>query len=196
MSRYCMKCGKETDGTAEKCPFCGAVQDIVQTTKKSDPLVGIVAIISTVLIVIIVALNLTVFNNEYKKPLDNMFKAIETGDGEYLEEAFPEYLTDELIDPDEAASSLKAAMTVVLGEDFEISYDIKGKEKINKDTLQKMEDRINKDYNEDISISGGYIVEVELEFSGNKEKSTTDKIKVYRINGNWSLTENITEGLF
>lgn len=196
MSRYCMQCGKETDGTAEKCPHCGAVQDTAQTVKKSDPLVGIVAVISTVLIVIIVVLNLTIFNNEYKKPLDNMFKAIETGDGEYLEEAFPEYLTDELVDPDEAASSLKAAMTVVLGEDFEISYDIKEKEKISKDTLQNVEDRINKDYDENVSISGGYIVEVEIEFSGNKKKSTTDKIKVYRINGDWHLTENITEGLF
>lgn len=196
MGRYCIKCGKETDETSEKCPFCGAVQDMAQTAKKSDPLVGIVAVISTVLIVIIVALNLTIFNNEYKKPLDNMFRAIETGDGEYLEEAFPEYLTDELVDTDDAASSLKAAMTVVLGEDFEISYEIKEKEKINKNTLEKLEDRINKDYDENISISGGYVVEVELEFSGNKEKTTTDKIKVYRINGDWHLTENITEGLF
>lgn len=202
MSKYCMQCGKEIDNDLKKCSFCGAMQDMasvcdsIKKEKAFDPLVAVVTIISTILIIVIVALNLTIFNNEYKNPLDNMVKAMETGDGEYLEEVYPEYLMDDSVDPDEAASSLKAAITLIQGEDFEVSYEVIDKVKINKKDIEDFEERIHENYDDSVSVSGGYTVEIELFFSGNKEKTTTDKVKVYRIDGDWRLTENIAEGLF
>ena len=202
MSKYCMQCGKEIDDSANNCQFCGASQnysfDNNPAKKKMDPVVAIVAVISVILVVVIVVANLTIFNNEYKKPIKNIFRLIETGDSDYIDEIFPEYMID--VDDDELeemASQINSAAEAFFGEDFEISYDIIDKDDIDDDELEELEESIEKKYDENVNVSKGYTVEIEVTLeAGSKENTETTKLKVYKIDGDWCMTENIANGLF
>ncbi len=206
MSKYCMQCGKQIEDSANHCQFCGASQDMGfdtaavngKSTKNSSALVPVVAIISVILVVVIVALNLTVFNNGYEEPIENLFDAIEEGDGGYLEDAFPDYITDD-IDSDEIddiAKKLKAAMVVLVGEDFEVDYDVISKEKIDEKKLKKLEKSIKEDYDEDVDVEAGYNVKIEVVFEGDSKEGSTDEIPVYKIDGEWCVTDDFASGLF
>ncbi|MBE6844680.1 MAG: hypothetical protein E7508_03045 [Ruminococcus sp.] len=203
MNKFCMQCGKEIEKSANNCPFCGASQDTgfggaeVNNKKNKDLLVPIVAIVSVILVVVIVVANLTILNNAYKEPIDDFFKAVETGDGDYFEDAFPEYMTEDVDEFDDLASKLNSTFKKVLGKDFEISYEVIEKEKIDDDDLEDLEKSIDKNYDESVSVSDGYSVEIELTCkSDSMEESITTKINVHKIDGDWCLTENFVEDLF
>lgn len=206
MSKYCMQCGKQIEDNANHCQFCGASQDmgfdvtaVNGTAKKSSSgaLVPVVAVVSVILVVVIVLLNLTVFNNGYEEPIENLFDAIEEGDGDYLEDALPEYMDIDSEKMEDTAKKLKAAMVVMLGEDFEIDFDVIDKEEIDDKKLKKLEKSIKEDFDEDVDVDAGYNVEIEIFLEGDdKDESTKTKIPVYKIDGDWCITEDISSGIF
>ena len=200
MTRYCMNCGKEIDGRKSKCPYCktphvyGEDNNVFKAEKIYDPVVIITAVVSLILMAVIVILNLTVFNNKYKEPIDNIVSAVESGDVDYLIDAYPEYITDG--NEDELENDLKIShksFKLVLGEDFEISYEIINKEKIPRDELNELPADVSEEYDEDISVSDGYSVEADFTYEGDSiTKTITQKINVYKIDGDWCAYDNLT----
>jgi len=201
MSKYCMQCGKEVEDKANNCPYCGALQNysFENEKKKKDPVVVIVAAVTLVLAVVIVVANLTILNNGYKKPIKNLAKLIETGDIDYLEESLPEYLLDDIDDDelDEISDELKTFSKTFMGDDFDLSYDFVDKKEIDDDDLEELEDTVKEKYDEKVKVSKGYEVEVEVTIEIDSEsKSQTNKINVYKIDGEWCLAHDSLDRLF
>lgn len=197
MSKYCMQCGKEIDDNANNCEFCGSPQNYSiensPVQKKKDPVVAIVAIVSVILVVLIVFANLTIFNNEYKKPIDSLIRMVETGDSDYVEDVFPEYMFDEASSEklDETAEQITEMFKLHYGDDFEISYDIIDKSDIDDDKLEDLEKSIKKNFDEKVNVSKGYNVELELTIEADsKSNSNAVKCNVYKIDGDWCMIEN------
>ncbi|MGN0613520.1 MAG: zinc ribbon domain-containing protein [Porcipelethomonas sp.] len=205
MSKYCMQCGKEIEDNSKHCPFCGSLQDAGfeeynKSAKKKSPggaLVPIVAVCAAALAVGIVVLNLTVLNKGYEKPIDNLLKAMETGDGDYLEDVLPDYVYDDDGDFDKLATSLQAGLGLIYGDDLDISYDVTKKKDISDEKLKKLEESIESSYDESVNVSGGYELDVDISIEGDKREDTNSMtLKVYKIDGDWCITEDISSMLF
>ena len=173
MSKFCMQCGKEIEDSADICTFCGAAQgggvtsggtDTVKNTNKAVAV--IIAAASVILVILIVLVNLLFGGGGYKKPVDNMVKAMETGKGKYLYKAMPEFLieyqyedekkSDIYDDLDESMELITGMLEEEYGDDIKISYKIKDKDKIDKDDLEDLEDSIKDKYDEKVRVSKGY----------------------------------------
>ena len=99
MSKYCMQCGKEIENKDMHCKYCGASQENnfgvsphTDASGRGSLLVPIVAVLSVILVIVIVVANLTVFNNGYKKPIDNLVASINKMEYDYFEDALPEFV--------------------------------------------------------------------------------------------------------
>ncbi len=191
MSKFCMQCGKKIADNDMHCQFCGAPQDTgfnnpSNKKKKNDIIVPIVAICSVILIILIVIANLTIFNNGYKKPIEKLFDAFESGDLDDLEDALPEWFIDS---DDFDKKSLKKNLSLLADNDIELDYEEDEKEKIDDDELKNHEKEINKHYDENVDIDKGYNVTVKV-LMNIKDVEISNKMdfKVYRIDGKWYLT--------
>lgn len=210
MSKFCMQCGKEIGDKDLHCQYCGASQnndlglnDSLNKAHKnnSDHLVPIVAVCSLILVIIIVIANLTIFNNGYKKPIDSLFDAMESGDVDDLEDAFPEYYLDsDRYDDDEMEDSLEilSSSLDILGDDnLDISYEEISKESISDDELEKLETKIKKQYDEKVDVDKGYKVKIDMIIElGKLNQSHEMTINVYKIDGKWCITDNSLSGIF
>ena len=138
----------------------------------------------------------------YKKPVDNMVKAMETGKGKYLYKAMPEFLieyqyedekkSDIYDDLDESMELITGMLEEEYGDDIKISYKIKDKDKIDKDDLEDLEDSIKDKYDEKVRVSKGYELKVKMKIKGDDDKEEdTTTIKVYKIDGDWCLMDSI-----
>lgn len=208
MSKFCMQCGKEIEDSADICTFCGAAQgggvtyggtDTVKNTNKAVAV--IIAAAAVILVILIVLVNL-LFGGGYKKPVDNMVKAMETGKGKYLYKAMPEFLieyqyedekkSDIYDDLDESMELITGMLEEEYGDDIKISYKIKDKDKIDKDDLEDLEDSIKDKYDEKVRVSKGYELKVKMKIKGDDDKDEdTTTIKVYKIEGDWCLMDSI-----
>ena len=74
------------------------------------------------------------------------------------------------------------------GKNYKVSYKVKRKTKLDKDDFEDVEDLIDSLYDENVKVTGGYELKVELKLSakGDTEKSKTD-IYVYKIDGQWYM---------
>ncbi len=206
MSKYCMQCGKQIDDVAKHCPFCGSSQEMGfdavalnknNNKKRSSILVPAVAIVSVILVVIIVVLNLTILNDSYEKPIENFFEAIEESDGDYFIDALPDYIDADYKKMDNLATIMSSSMQLMAGEDFEIDYEILNKTKIDKKELEKLEKSIKKDYDEKVNVSAGYELNVKISVEGDEKGETIkNEMSVYKIDGKWCLTDELSSDMF
>lgn len=161
----------------------------------------IIAAAAVILVILIVLVNL-LFGGGYKKPVDNMVKAMETGKGKYLYKAMPEFLieyqyedekkSDIYDDLDESMELITGMLEEEYGDDIKISYKIKDKDKIDKDDLEDLEDSIKDKYDEKVRVSKGYELKVKMKIKGDDDKDEdTTTIKVYKIEGDWCLMDSI-----
>ena len=200
MSKFCMQCGKEIDDRDMHCQYCGASQENnfgaspdTEIKHKTDILVPVVAVISVLLVIVIVAVNLTVLNNGYKKPLDSLFAAINKREYDYLEDAMPDYITDhDDYDADKMEETFeKKALFKKFDNDIEFSYDVLDKKAIDDDKLEKLESKIKETYDESVDVEQGYDVKIEMTVTTEgKEDSQKLTIPVYEIDGKWCLTDD------
>lgn len=208
MSKFCMQCGSQIDDNAEICSSCGAAQSNVTTgneaggataVKKSSkaPLIAAVAVIVVVILLIFKAL----FGGNYKDPIDNMFKAMETGKGKYLYKALPSAAFDseefedmkksEIIEEfDEMAEYISESLEDAVGKNPKIKVKYLDKEKIDKDDLEEMEDDYKESTDQKIKVSKGYEVEIEVTIKGKDEKESTEMtLEVYKVDGDWCVMD-------
>ena len=197
MSKYCMQCGKEIDSKDQHCQYCGASQEndfgvskTVSAKSSGSLLVPIVAVLSVILVIIIVVVNLTIFNNGYKEPLDNLMEAIKSGEADYIEDALPDYITESDKYKSEDMDRALKLIAEAYGDDFDISYKVIDKKGIDSDDLDKLEDKIDKEYDESVDVEAGYKVKIEVTARYKGEKSSKSfTIPVYEIDGEWCITD-------
>ena len=198
MSKYCMQCGKEIGSKDMHCQYCGASQENnfgapahTETVKhKTDILVPVVAVISVLLVIVIVIVNLTVLNNGYKKPLDNLVASINKGEYDYFEDALPDFVTnDDKYDADETEKQFESSAKLAkFDDDMELSYEVLDKKVIDSDKLENLEKEIESSYDESVDVEQGYEVKIELKVTlEDKEDSHKMTIPVYEIDGKWCL---------
>lgn len=209
MSKFCENCGAEMDDNQTICPSCGtgvgteaeytnpvkeepAAQPTYEdTTTTSSPKsgngknIGIIAGVVAV-IAIIVAIIFSIFGKGYLKPIDNYFKGIQKADAKTYVKSSPAFVDADEDDYEDYLEERLDDLEDTYGEKVKITYKVKKKEKIKKGDLQDIQDYIEEEYDEEVKVSAGYELKLAVTFKGKKkEKTSTDKYYVYKIDGKW-----------
>ena len=200
MSKFCENCGAEMEDNQVVCPNCGNGAESAQepisdttssnTTGSNSSNVKNIAIIGGIAlaVVVIIAIILSIFGKGWKKPIDNYFKGMQKGDLKTYTKAYPDFYNDKMDLDDDDMEDMKDALEDEYGEKIKITYKITKNEKIKKDDLKKVQEYIEKVYDEDVKVSAGKELKVKSTFKGKDDSDTdTNKMYVYKINGKWKL---------
>lgn len=205
MSKFCENCGAEMDDNQVVCPNCGngaeakveetASVETEKTTTTSSSATssnnlkkyGIIGGIALGVIVIL-AIIINIVSNGWKKPIDNYFKGMEKANLKTYQKAYPDFYNDKMDLDQDDMDDMKDALEDKYGEKIKITYKITKSEKIKKDDLKKVQEYIQKVYDEDVKISAGKEVKVKATIKGKEDDDTdTSKMYVYKIDGKWKL---------
>ena len=173
-------------------------------------IVSAVVVIAAIFLVGNFVINL--FGGGAKKPIKNMVKFAETGKTEYFFDAFPKSLVKELDEDayDEIEEGIEDEVIPIIEdiEDLKISYDIKDKEKLDKDDREDLAEMLEDfmkemDSRTDVKVSKAYIYEIDWEIEGDYEGDDFDAeyadlddladelsdqdIIVAKVNGKWGI---------
>lgn len=174
----------------------------VGKTKDKNTIIGLCAVGAAVIIlVIILACVIGNANTGYKKPIANVFKAIEKTDGKALEDALPEYIVDNVDDdlPDdydkvseyyeeEILEDVLDSLEDDYGENVKIKFKVIKKKDIKKSDLNDLEDLAEELYDEKIDVQKGYEVKIKATIKGKEDKDTENMwFNVYKIDGKWCI---------
>ncbi len=209
MSKFCMECGKPMEDNEEICPSCGSAQsnsavgnsaDGTAVAKKSSKK-AVLGVVAAVVIVILLLIFKALFGGSYKEPIDNMFKAMETGKGKYLYKAMPTVIFDseefedmkksEIIEQfDDLLEYVTDGLEEAVGDDVKVSVKYLDKEKIDKDEVKEIEEEYEDESDLKLKVSKGLEVEVEVTIKGDDDKKTEEmKLEVYKVNGDWCILD-------
>lgn len=229
MSKFCENCGAELKDTDNVCSNCGTpvenaepkdvkveestnVTETVNTNttasnakpekKNNTKLYAIIGGIAALVIILIVIIAIAC-SGGYKKPIDNFFKGMQTGNAKTVLKAFPDVMKDDLEDTidDDAMDTVKESLEDEFGKNVKITYKILDKEKIDKDDLKELQDNLEEEYDDakksKVKVSAGYKLTVKANIKG-KDDSDSDSltINVYKIGGKWCLANSSLSSLF
>lgn len=128
----------------------------------------------------------------YEVPIKNHIESLQEGNAEKMLAAYPQFFVDILKEEysDEQINEIAKQMQNVYGDNLTISYEILDKTEIEKDQLKIYKEDIKLNFDKDINVTAGYKINVKLTFKGSKAESTTqEQMKVYEIDGKWSLLD-------
>ena len=181
------------------------MDNIKNITKKpnKNTIIGL-AVIGVVVIAVIVLLCVLLLGGGYKKPLDNMIKAYETGEGKYIKEYYTKEMIEDVEDTvdkskkyddvddylDSKAESLKEAMEKRFGDDFKIKYSIKKKKALSKKQLKDIKESYEETYEVDkASVSDGYKLTLSITWKGEDDEAEDESRDFYvvKVNGTWTI---------
>ena len=217
MSKFCENCGAEMEDNQVVCPKCGngaaeevkatveeKVDDVKETVSekasevksalksnnvKNYAIIGGIAIAVIALIAIIVS----ILTSGWKKPIDNYFKGMQKADLKTYEKAFPDFYNNKMDLDEDFMDKMLDNLEDKYGEKFKITYKITKKENIKKDDLKKVQEYIEKVYDEDVKISAGKEIKVKATYKGKKDDDTeTHRFYVYKIDGKWKLLNGVS----
>jgi RNA polymerase subunit RPABC4/transcription elongation factor Spt4 len=210
MSKFCENCGAEMDDNQVVCPNCGngaeaeavkaeekvaeATQTTTSSAAKSDN-VKKYAIIGGIAaaVVILIAIIASILSGGWKKPINNYFKGMEKGNLKTYTKAFPDFYNDKVDLDDDDMDKLHDSLEDSYGKNIKIKYEVTKKENIKKDDLKKVQEYIEKVYDEDVKVTAGKEVKVKATIKGKDDSDTdTQKMYVYKINGKWKLLNGVS----
>jgi hypothetical protein len=200
----CTKCGSEQPEGTKFCGVCGA--ELEQTFQPEQPApagkkgtlpIGKIAGLAVAIILLIVIIS-AISGGGYKKPIDLMFKSLQTGKASHMLKAAPKSLVDERLGGDDALDELDDVFDELhdeledeFGKNVKISYKITDKEKLDKDDLDDIAEYFDYMFDssgKDVKIKAGYELEVEGTIKGSEDKDTEDMtVTVIKIGGKWYL---------
>ena len=210
MSKFCENCGAEMDDNQVVCPNCGngaeaeavkaeekvaeATQTTTSSAAKSDN-VKKYAIIGGIAaaVVVLIAIIASILSGGWKKPINNYFKGMEKGNLKTYTKAFPDFYNDKVDLDDDDMDKLHDNLEDSYGKNIKIKYEVTKKENIKKDDLKKVQEYIEKVYDEDVKVTAGKEVKVKATIKGKDDSDTdTQKMYVYKINGKWKLLNGVS----
>ncbi len=145
---------------------------------------------------------------KYERPVNNYYKAIEKGDGKYLEKAFGSVVEEEIdemlkdnkgkskkySDIDSAsevytiaAVSMHKDYMETYGTGFKIKVEVTGKEKMKKDELKKINEKLKKK-DIDHKVKKGYYLRTNTVLKSkesNQDIESKDLVEVFLIDNEW-----------
>ena len=205
MSKFCENCGAEMDDNQVVCPNCGngaeaakaeeTVSNATETTTTSSSAtksnnVKLYAMIGGIAaaVIVVLAIIISIVSSGWKKPIDNYFKGMQKANAKTYNKAYPDFYNEKYELDDDDMDKMKDYLEDEYGEKIKIKYKIVKKEKIKKDDLKKVQEYIKKVYDEDVKVSAGKEVKVKATIKGkDKDKTDTNKMYVYKIDGKWKL---------
>ena len=163
--------------------------------KKNLPIIiGVVAIAVFLLVFLIIIFSL-LFSKPYKKPIATLIDGINNQKMATVFKSFPgfivedaeetfEYELEEYYDDDE----IEYWESYLGDDDYKITYEIDRAKKLDSDDLEDYVDQIDDYYDEDVKITSGYKVTVDLsvDIDGDEESMST-KMIILKIDGKWSI---------
>lgn len=181
------------------------MDNIKNITKKpnKNTIIGL-CVIAVVVIAVIVLLCVLLLGGGYKKPIDNMIKAYETGEGKYIKATYTEEMLEDVEDTvdkskkyddvddyfDAKAEALKESMEKRFGEDFKIKYSVKKKKALTNKQLKSLKEDYEEDYELDkATVSDGYKLTLSVTWKGEDDEAEDDSrdITVAKVNGTWTV---------
>lgn len=185
-----------------------AAKNNAEPEKKKGSLVKKIAIGAAAVFVLYI-LFAAVFSigQKYERPVKYYYKAIEKGDGKYLEKAFGSIVEEELDEilkdnkgknkkykDIDSASDVYTASAVMMHKDymesygtgFKIKVEVTGKEKIKKADLKKVNKKL-KDKKIDHKVKKGYYLRtsITLDSKEDREIEKKDLVEVFLIDNEW-----------
>lgn len=145
---------------------------------------------------------------KYERPVNNYYKAIEKGDGKYLEKAFGSVVEEEIDEmlkenkgkskkysDIDSASDVYTAAAVSMHKDymetygtgFKIKVEVTGKEKMKKDELKKINEKLKKK-DVDHKVKKGYYLRTNTVLKSkesNRDIESKDLVEVFLIDNEW-----------
>lgn len=180
--------GKVADKAKEAADAAKSAIDNKKISKKNI-IIAAAAVAAAVILIILIAAFST---PAYEKPIEYFITGVEKDSYKTVKKAFPKFLIKELEDSyydiEDLIEEAHEEAEDEYGRKFKMSYKIKKKSKLDKDDLEDLEDVIDDYYDEEVKVSAGYKLKVEIKVSGggesDKEKA---EICVYKIDGQWVL---------
>ena len=204
MSKFCENCGAEMDDNQTVCPNCGNGAQQAQepanestysnTSTSNSGNIKNIAIIGGVIaaIVVVAAILINILGSGWKKPINNYFKGMQKANSKTYLSAYPDFYVDkydlENTYDDDGMEEMLDDLEDEYGEKIKITYKVKSKESIKKDDLKKVQEYIEKYYEEDVKVSAGKKVKVKATIKGKDDSDTdTRTLYVYKIDGKWKV---------
>ena len=177
------------------------VTDFVNKTDKKILAISGAGILAFILVLTLLG---TIFGNTYKTPIKNLIdvsfyaKAGKLDNlapkeyWEWYEDKYDKDLKDLKEDIKDNAKDIKEELRDEYGWNYKVKYTIKDKEKLDKDDLEELAEKISDKYDiKERKIKKAYELEVEFTIKGNKEKNES-KTTFYsvKIGSKWYLVKS------
>lgn len=147
-----------------------------------------------VALIVFIAILIGTLSGSYTKPLDYMCKGLQKASSKTYVKAFPSFMKSDIEKyySDDTLEKQLDDFEDEYGKNIKISYKVLDKEKIDKDDLEKVEDKLKDRYDgKKIKVTAGYKLTVKMTIKGKTDKdSDTTKFYVYKINGKWSFSSS------
>lgn len=141
--------------------------------------------------------------DRYQKPIKVYYKALEAQNADKMCMAFPAWLVDAEVSEDSMTihtmcASMISTVRANFGDGCDVDMDYAGKTAIEESYLEKLEEGIQKQYQEEVDISEGWQVKLDVVYSyvnpmnatGEENAiSMTEYARVYKIDGKWYLLD-------
>ncbi|MBR4555110.1 MAG: zinc ribbon domain-containing protein [Ruminococcus sp.] len=160
--------------------------------------------IAVVVIAVIIILLTILLGGGYKKPVDNLVSALETGKGEYyialltepakkdMEKEIGESKKYDNIEEyyDDYLSSKQEKLEDKFGKGFSISYSIDEKKELSEIMLKSYASAIKSTYGKKADVTDGYILDLDVSWSGKDDNDKGEKsLTVLKVDGDWILAD-------
>lgn len=126
----------------------------------------------------------------YEEPIKNFVEGLEAANSEKFLKAFPEFLAEYMADSitDEDLKDMLADAEEEYGANIKMSYKVTDKTEISEEDLKEMQEEMATYYDEEVTVSKGYELEVEITTKGDdSEETETDTLEVYELDGKWCI---------
>lgn len=128
--------------------------------------------------------------SSFEIPIKNIVEGLsEANAGKFLS-AFPSFMSEPMknIFTDEYLQGTLDETKEEFGDNLKMAYNVTKKEEIDADELREMEEEIKNNFDKEITIEEGYIVDVEITTKGDlKEEKEDSSFEIYKIAGSWYI---------
>lgn len=207
-SVFCSNCGTKTadslqqaTGNTQGMPnytsnsYTGVSQQMNKPNNNKIIGMAVVGVAALAVLFIVFKLFGAITTPGYEKPIKYVCEGIEKGSFKTMMKAFPEYITDQLEDRygedlDDQMDDLVESLEDEYGKRVKVSYKITDKDKLDKDDIEDLEDRIKYNYDEKVKIKEAYELEVSMKIKGSEDKDEDETdVTVIKIGSKWYLSD-------
>lgn len=128
----------------------------------------------------------------YEEPVKNLVEGLGEGNAEKFLNAFPDFITSYMKDifTDEYLQETLKDAEEDYGANIKMSYKVTKTTELSGDDLKSMQEDVKTNYGEEVNITKGYKLDVEITTKGDKSEDVdTDSFKVYEINEKWCIVD-------